>query len=864
MASFTDNPQLLTNFNPYVQQLPVDAMREVGMYKQAKYDEGVQKIQTTIDNIAGLDVVRDIDKGYLQSKLNELGNNLKTVAAGDFSNFQLVNSTAGMANAIAKDATVQNAVLSTAKYRKESAFMESQKKEGKGSIENEWDFKNAANKWVSSNNLDESFNASYTPYVDVQKKWMEVMKTLHSDLSEQDIAYAAKRKDDGTIDYQAAAAAMQRMSKETVSSAKIENALRSSLTPDELNQLAISGRYQFRDYDTPDKLAVYSTSRFDNQLTLNNDTIEKLKGVAGLTSSNPEVQKQAKSIIASLEQKNVELKKQLGDELELIKSSDLDQAKASIYKNGAIEQFANANAWEHNKENLMTNPILEADHWEQTHALDIAKFKLSQRSQTWQEYSDKKGWEFDQKKLDLDTQKQMAELYGASTPFETYLGENTNVKDPMTAMIEDEEMYSGAASSGIVSMVRGIPGTNSVQIKTAIEKYKNGDPNWYKLGNGNSAKSIPVEWRDEVDNIIENQNQAKRLNIGRNNIIKEIERSPEFANQQREIDNKIKSVKPVTTIDANGRKLVFSPKEVAAFIAKRKTISTGGGAAGMARTSEVTYTSPLTAKEQVLARANISGTALASWKKVYTAVANDQTQFEKRKQEAIQAEIAKRSGTYVPRVTTINIGSGDGSIARRTWENIADVTLTRYQGKGGDEKLSKDDIALGKSWVSGEGKNNIIYKKLTQGGRTYLILSKDGKDVTIPLEAKEARQLPLSDPNEPTAAYKDVVEAQYLFNGSTNPTGNYQDAMFGRSRMPKANLDIKADLTWNKSNTAKQYVQLQLNTSNGVVPLQLEDNPMSRDNAMSFIGQLTKSQIKQLYLNSPLISDRDKQAIKNL
>lgn len=864
MASFTDNPQLLTNFNPYVQQLPVDAMREVGMYKQAKYDEGVQKIQTTIDNIAGLDVIRDVDKGYLQSKLNELGNNLKTVAAGDFSNFQLVNSTAGMANAIAKDATVQNAVMSTAKYRKEVAFMESQRKEGKGSIENEWDFKNAANKWISSGNLDESFNTSYTPYIDVNKKWIEVMKTLHSDLSEQDIAYATKRKDDGTIDYQAAAAAMQRMSKETVSSAKIENALRSSLTPDELNQLSISGRYQFRDFDTPEKLSVYSKTRFESQVKLNNETIERLKGVAGLTSSNPEVQKQAKSIIESLEEKNVTLGKQLDDELKLITSSNLDQAKAFIYKNGAIEQFANANAWEHNKANLMTNPILEADHWEQTHALDIAKYKLSVRSENWKEYADRQGWKFQQADLDLKTQKQMAELYGTGAPFETYFGENTNIKDPLTAMVEDEEEYSKAASSGIVSMVRGIPGTNSVQIKNAIEKYKNGDPNWYKLGNGNSAKSIPVEWRDEVDNIIENQNQAKRLNIGRNNIIKDIETSPEFVNEQRVIDSKLKAVKPITTTDSSGRKLTFSPKEIAAFIAKRKTVSTGGGAAGMARTSEVTYNAPLTEKEKVLARANISGAALNSWKKVYSAVAKDQFEFEKRKQEAIQKEIAKRSGTYVPRVTTINISSEDGSIARRTWENIADVTLSRYQGKGGDEKLSKDDIALGKSWVSGEGKNNIIYKKLTQGGRTYLILSKDGKDVTIPLEAREARQLPLSDPNEPSAAYRDVVEAQYLFNGSTNPTGNYKDAMFGRSRMPKANLDVKADLTWNKSNTAKQYIQLQLNTANGVVPLQLEDNPMSRDNAMSFIGQLTKSQIKQLYLNSPLISDKDKQAIKNL
>ena len=861
MASFTDNPQLLTNFNPYVQQLPVDAMREVGMYKQAKYDEGVQKIQTTIDNIAGLDVIRDVDKGYLQSKLNELGNNLKTVAAGDFSNFQLVNSTAGMANAIAKDDKVQNAVMSTAKYRKEAAFMESQRKEGKGAIENEWDFKSAANKWISSSNLEEGFNANYTPYIDVNKKWMEVMKTLHSDLSEQDVPYV--RNSDGSIDYTKTAAAMQRMSKETVSSAKIENALRSSLTPDELNQLSISGRYQFRDYDTPEKLAVYSQTRFKSQIELNDDRIKELTGLRNLSTSNPETQKNAQKIIDSLAEKNITLQKQLSEELDMIKANP-DQAKAVIYKNGAIEQFANGYAWEHNKANLMTNPILEADHWEQKHALDIAQYKLSVRGQNWKEYADKQGWKFQQADLDLKTQKQMAELYGTGAPFETYLGENTNIKDPLSAMIEDEEEYSKAASSGIVRMVKGIPGTNSVQIKNAIQKYKNGDPNWYKLGNGNSAKSIPVEWRDEVDNIIENQNQAKRLNIGRNNIIKEIETSPEFIAQQRELDNKIKTVKPIIIRDASGKTLTFSPKEIANFIAKRKTVNTGGGAAGMATTAEVTYTAPLSAKEKVLARAKLSGATLNSWKKVYGAVAHDHLEFEKRKQEAIQAEIEKRSGTYIPRVTTINVGSEDGSIARRTWENIADAVLSRYQGKGGDEKLSKDDIALGKGWVSGEGKNNIVYKKLTQGGKTYLIMNKDGKEVTIPLEAMEARQLPLSDPNEPSAAYKDVVEAQYLFNGSTNPTGNYQDAMFGRSRMPKANLDIKADLTWNKSNTAKQYIQLQLNTANGVVPLKLEDNPMSRDNAMSFIGQLTKSQIKQLYLNSPLINDRDKQAIKNL
>ena len=115
MASYTDT---IPTFNPYVKQLPIEAMAEVGMYKQQKYDEGIQKIQTNIDNIAGLDVVRDVDKAYLQSKLNQLGNNLTTVAAGDFSNFQLVNSVNGMTNQISKDPNIVNAIASAKTYRK--------------------------------------------------------------------------------------------------------------------------------------------------------------------------------------------------------------------------------------------------------------------------------------------------------------------------------------------------------------------------------------------------------------------------------------------------------------------------------------------------------------------------------------------------------------------------------------------------------------------------------------------------------------------------------------------------------------------------------------------------------------------------
>ena len=158
MASWADK---IPTFNPYVQQLPVDAMVKVGMAKQAQYEEGVQKIQTSIDNVAGLDVANDVDKKYLQSKLNSLGNNLKLVAAGDFSNFQLVNSVSGMAKQITKDQNVINAVSSTSWLRKQQAEMEKAISEGKSSQANQWDFGEKANRYLNSTKAGEKFNGRY-------------------------------------------------------------------------------------------------------------------------------------------------------------------------------------------------------------------------------------------------------------------------------------------------------------------------------------------------------------------------------------------------------------------------------------------------------------------------------------------------------------------------------------------------------------------------------------------------------------------------------------------------------------------------------------------------------------------------------
>ena len=175
MASFTD---AITQFNPYVAQLPVEAMVKVGMQKQAQYEEGYKKIQGEIDRVAGLDIIKDVDKNYLQSKLDELGSNLRTYAAGDFSNFQLVNSVGGMARQVGKDQNIQNAVASTAFVRNQKSLMDEERKKGTLHANNEIYYNDNLNAYLTSNKVGETFSTNYQPYTDYQKKWREVLKEI--------------------------------------------------------------------------------------------------------------------------------------------------------------------------------------------------------------------------------------------------------------------------------------------------------------------------------------------------------------------------------------------------------------------------------------------------------------------------------------------------------------------------------------------------------------------------------------------------------------------------------------------------------------------------------------------------------------
>jgi hypothetical protein len=344
MASFTDSP---VKFNPYIAQQPVEAMAKVGMQKQAAYQEGVQKIQTQIDNIAGLDVVRDVDKAYLQSKLNQLGNNLRTVAAGDFSNFQMVNAVGGMTKQLAGDTGVQNAVASTARYRKELGLLQKDVTEGKDNPANTIKFQKQASKWLNSGNVEDSFGASYIPPRDVWAKIKDIAKEVGVDETTAQQLFQTDANGTPLTDKNNKPLFNNIMVEKTLKgkdAGKILKAFEMGLTPGDYQQLAINGEYQNSGLDG-DALKQRIITDSKQQIDFFDNKVQDLK-VALVNELNKNEKDTAKigSIQEQLEyfQKSL-AKSEQGRDSNLAKAdSNPDAVRGSLYTNDYLHSMSKA------------------------------------------------------------------------------------------------------------------------------------------------------------------------------------------------------------------------------------------------------------------------------------------------------------------------------------------------------------------------------------------------------------------------------------------------------------------------------------------------------------------------------------------
>lgn len=408
MASFTDQ---LIPFNPYVSQLPVDDYVRVGMAKQLQYNEGVRKVQSYIDSVAGIEVIKPEQKDYLQKRIMQLQGEVSKIVQRDFSNQQLVNSVGILTSKIANDPIIQGAEQSTRRYKAGMAKMKEAQAKGNSSPSNEWFFQRQVEQWMGDGDVASVFSGDFTPYTDVNKKVLGVIKELDPNSTLEDIPY--KRGPGGNIllgkdglpeiDF-----AMMEKSTKGVSPERIQAAIRASLDQNDLRQLSIDGAYSYRDVDKVGMKTIADES-YTYQLNQINDAIKGLLVDRQTNVGDANHINQVDARIAALRDAATQLQNNYRRDIQSI-DTNLEGYKSNLYMQNWLTRFGNGFAYAQNALTYKENPFFMAAERRRENDIKYQEFLVNKQFEAARIALDERRVAVEEAKLDIERTKAEAEL----------------------------------------------------------------------------------------------------------------------------------------------------------------------------------------------------------------------------------------------------------------------------------------------------------------------------------------------------------------------------------------------------------------------------------------------------------------------
>lgn len=381
MASFTDR---IETFTPYRPEFPVEAALMVGTQKEEQFLEGIRRVQGDIDTLHGFDIMKPETRQYLEGKIGEMRNVVNNIS-GDFSDQRLINGIGALRGRISNDSVVQNGLASTALFRKGISEIEKAKQEGKGSPENEWDFQNEAMKWLNDKDYTSKFSHRYTPYVDVRKKVMDVIKTLDPETLINQNPFITDAKGNIMVDE---ATGLPVLNYDIIekhykgkSADRIANAIMASLDNNDLRQLEISGRYTYRN-TTPEQLQGDIADHYKNQKLSIVNAIAEL-GVEKIIGGDPQALRDIDESIKGYENQLKLIDQAYTSDLNGL-ATNPDGVKGKLYRNSFINSISSAFKSEERWTKYLDNPAFnnfmekkrfEMDQWWKKEELEFKYFQ---------------------------------------------------------------------------------------------------------------------------------------------------------------------------------------------------------------------------------------------------------------------------------------------------------------------------------------------------------------------------------------------------------------------------------------------------------------------------------------------------------
>ena len=847
MASWTDTN--ITGFTPYQNEVPINALIDEGQRKQMQFDSNIQRIQGQVDTIASLPIVKEQGKQYLQAKLGQLKSTLSTSVASDFSDSRLINQIGGLTREIGTDPIIQNQVQGTMNYQKMQADVEQAKKDGKYSIENEWDVAHQAADWLNDGDLKSSFNAKYTPYIDVYKKAGEVLKNLHESGNASQMPFVVDPKT-GKIDYTKTAAATLEQGIEGVSGETIRNALRGALNEGDLNQLAISGKYQFKNY-TPQDLINHSREKYNDKSREIDGDIEKLKTIAKLNENVPAVYNKTMERIKELtlykEGDNVNgipsaLKQQQENEERAILANP-DGAKAEIYKNGFIDQFSSGYSWEKKYTKYVKNEIKAQENWEKEYGIQAANLNLAQRKEAFAE----KSWGMD---YDLKLKKFYLENNPNGLPPFTVGGLAVDGVDSVSKL-EQSVTDANVQYDGVLKDIAKSEKLTPAQTQAVVDEYNRTG----KLSINNEKFLIPL--RDALNK----KRDADVIAMSLQDKRKEAENDPSVKSQNQSMDEQLKQRGNIN-FHINGENITFTPKEFLSFLNKEQEVSKSvPGPGGTANYSyrEVSPTN-LSLKERKLyeslkgsrygagiIKQNDLSKAVDNYAKSYFDLKSQNRDVSNKIEDLYLQKALPLAGKYAPTTFAWLAGKSEEQNIRGEIASLfTNRALTDRGGNAGGDPEEIMSILTDKT-----GKNAKVGVQVV-GNDTYLIVTPEGKTESqtlklTDLEAQQIRQR-IGIPANAVTRFDERVAAG---DGQTNPHNIPELSFYQKEDFSNIhNSEIRADATKVSGLTDGYGLTFRVMLPSGWKSFPLSSvapgKYLNKEQAEQYIHSLTIDDVKQL------------------
>lgn len=363
MASFTDK---IHGFSPYIEEMPSDAYLRVGMFKQQQTDEGIQKVQSYIDAVAGLPVVKQEDKDYIQGKLGQIQEGVTKNLSGDFSDARITNQVGGAVKQVFGDPIVKTAVSSSAYYTTGLQAIKDAQKDGKSSPANEWLYNKQASSWLNDKKAGSQFSGQYIPYTDIGAKILKTVKEIDPDSKLTEIPF--KRNADGSYQHDDAGRpiiddAILETSTSGKSIDKIKQSLTVALNDQDYQQLGIDGAYHYKDYSPLDmgNIVKQNAQTRINEAT---DKINYLKAQQMTNTTDKEFQARLLSDVNSYTSQIDGIQKQVKGSYENI-SKNPEGFKSSFYTQNYLDQSANALSSSNTSFKYVDNPYRKQANWQE-------------------------------------------------------------------------------------------------------------------------------------------------------------------------------------------------------------------------------------------------------------------------------------------------------------------------------------------------------------------------------------------------------------------------------------------------------------------------------------------------------------------